>query len=115
MKQELKLFFDFEFSSLSPDAQPISLGIVSERMLTGDHIVNAFRDQPMGDLSKSFYAEFSDFDLNRCDDWVKENVVSKLHNFNKQEGGGIGGDKYECNYKTERIKKELKEWLSQFR
>lgn len=55
----INLFFDFEFTSLSPDAQIISIGIVS-------------------DCSKSFYAEFSDFEINRCDDWVKENVISKL-------------------------------------
>ena len=26
----INLYFDFEFTSLSPDAQPISLGIVSD-------------------------------------------------------------------------------------
>lgn len=28
--------------------------------------------------TKTFYAEFSDFEINRCDDFVKENAVSKL-------------------------------------
>lgn len=29
----INLYFDFEFTSLSPDAQPISLGIVSEEKI----------------------------------------------------------------------------------
>ena len=28
----INLYFDFEFTSLSPDAQPISLGIVSDEI-----------------------------------------------------------------------------------
>lgn len=59
--KEIKLFVDFEFTSLSPDAQIISLGVIS-------------------DCGKSFYAEFTDFDISRCDDWVRNNVVSKLQN-----------------------------------
>lgn len=77
----INIYFDFEFTSLSTDAQPISLGIVSETVHKND-----FREIDFGctweELQKlpkpSFYAEFSDFDLNRCDDWVKENVVNKL-------------------------------------
>ncbi|MCK5614707.1 hypothetical protein KAR91_73275 [Candidatus Pacearchaeota archaeon] len=68
----LNLYFDFEFTSLSPDAQPISLGIVSDCIKPFDFMVG-FKHE-----SKSLYAEFSDFDINRCDDWVKENVVKKL-------------------------------------
>lgn len=76
----INLYFDFEFTSLSPDAQPISLGIISDE--TGFTFPNPEpKTVTMKDripIYKSFYAEFSDFDLNRCDDWVKENVVSKL-------------------------------------
>lgn len=83
----INLYFDFEFTSLSPDAQPISLGIVSDDYYTtvpeynkelGSLKLKA--NDPFGSNAgnKSFYAEFSDFDINRCDDWVKENVVSKL-------------------------------------
>jgi len=83
----IKLFFDFEFTSLSPDAQPISLGILSEETFDKKYralySVNAIISKGNCSIdhllpSKSFYAEFSDFDLSRCDDWVKENVVSKL-------------------------------------
>ena len=100
----INLYFDFEFTSLSPDAQPISLGIVS-------------------DDNKSFYAEFSDFDINRCDDWVKENVVSKLQI--KDEGNPFPADQsfadyisknndYQMKDNIDRIKLFLELWLSQF-
>lgn len=99
MKPEIKLFFDFEFTSLSPDAQLISLGIISEKIDTSIRLVdkslidkslaenelskfiydNKLGQEIEGSTSKSFYAEFSDFDLNRCDDWVKDNVVGKLY------------------------------------
>lgn len=116
----INLFFDFEFTSLSPDAQIISLGIISDEV--------AFRfpnPEPktvtMDDripIYKSFYSEFSDFDINRCDDWVKENVVSKLKFYGK-------GDKLRCSNEydgnswdgfndTVEIKRGLKEYLSQF-
>lgn len=105
MKNKL-LFFDMEFTSLSPDAQLISLGIIS-------------------DCDKSMYCEFTDFDINRCDDWVKENVILKTEiGFNKSvypeykevphclthEGTGIT----RCVGNTEKVKKGLLEWLSQF-
>ena len=32
--KKINLYFDFEFTSLSPDAQPISLGIVSDAFET---------------------------------------------------------------------------------
>lgn len=137
MKPEIKLFFDFEFTSLSPDAQPISLGIISQEtkpcdfpeVYKGRDLVSWNEYQP-----KSFYAEFSDFDLNHCDDWVKENVVKKLtmlefsqelglknENTLKMLNSGIGcvsvsisGNETKCTGVTSLIKKELLKWLSQF-
>lgn len=104
MKPEIKLFFDMEFTSLSPDAQIISLGIVSsysERIIAdatpqGEHSYNSmggqitFRGIIEENHSKSFYAEFSDFQIERCDDWVKENVVGKLKLGNKVLPGSVG-------------------------
>lgn len=107
--KEIKLFVDFEFTSLSPDAQPISVGIMSETTKRAKYPVvsvqtkEPFKEEPietdigidaLGRLciythgefllneseSKSFYAEFTDFDISRCDDWVRNNVVSKLQN-----------------------------------
>lgn len=127
--KKINLFVDFEFTSLSPDAQPISVGIVSEEIETNVP-VDEIREFDNGTLklknhknlvengfgmkefiTKSFYAEFSDFDLNRCDDWVKENVVGKLIG----KGQCDNEESYSCVYgDTKTIKFELKEWLSLF-
>lgn len=132
--KELKLFVDFEFTSLSPDAQPISIGVVSEDILTKQVAEDFLSGNNNPCLSKSFYAEFSDFDINRCDDWVKENVVGKLRFSDalvkqwKINGINNGVSFAETNDSTEvaygnsiefwshsaRIKERLKEWLSQF-
>jgi hypothetical protein len=136
--KELKLFFDCEFTSLSPDGQLISIGIVSDsfetpvpdddvREFDNGHLIlknhKSFpEDWKMKEFtSKSFYAEFSDFQVERCDDWVRENVVKKLsfdipnnnkgshsftpsnHNFSK------------CVGSTTQIKEWLKKWLTQFK
>lgn len=74
MKPEIKLFVKFQFTSLSPDSEPISLGIVSE---TAD-FRKGFNTANLELTSKSFYAEFTDFNIEKCDAWVKENVVRKL-------------------------------------
>ena len=124
--KEIKLFVDFEFTSLSPDAQPISVGIVCENKAfitpvkdeTQDDIISnfcvgSFRQDFSG---KSFYAEFTDFDISRCDDWVKENVVSKLHvgrRFNKPNRC-INTYNWECSGNIESSKFLLNEWLKQF-
>lgn len=55
MKQ---VFFDFEFTGLDRYCDPISLGMVTE--------------------DSSFYAEFSDFSVNKCSGFVRENVLHKL-------------------------------------
>jgi hypothetical protein len=119
--KEIKLFVDFEFTSLSPDAQPISIGIVSEeipRLSESDqfHKFALTGDETVLSDSKSFYAEFSDFDINRCDDWVKENVVGKLK--------GVRNGEFKCYIENgfeppksstvDILIPELKQWLSQF-
>jgi hypothetical protein len=112
--KKINLYFYFEFTSLSPDAQPISLGIVSDEYFPE---FGCFKQtHGKGSLrEKSFYAEF-EFDINRCDDWVKENVVSKLekpsNEFTKTNGGIIR--KAPLDKSTLNIKRQLKEWLSQF-
>ena len=124
--KEIKLFVDFEFTSLSPDAQPISVGIVCENKA----FITPVKDETQDDIisnfcvgsfrqdfsSNSFYAEFTDFDISRCDDWVKENVVSKLHvgrRFNKPNRC-INTYNWECSGNIESSKFLLNEWLKQF-
>ena len=115
----INLFVDFEFTSLSPNAQPISIGVVSEDILTKQVAEDFLSGNNNPCLSKSFYAEFSDFDINRCDDWVKENVVGKLE---MRDGYKMGKRISETNPHqtnllygtTDNIKKGLYFWLKQF-
>ncbi len=129
--ETINLYFDFEFTSLSPDAQPISLGIVSDicsnktnSEALSDFVVYGISKEHISE--KSFYAEFSDFDINRCDNWVKENVVSKLNIWNNAdfEQMKINGDwKYglddeqfndglmECFGSIKGVSENLHHWL----
>lgn len=53
------LFFDAEFTGLGKDTTLISLGIVA-------------------DNGKKFYAEFTDFNWDYVDDWIKNNVLDNF-------------------------------------
>lgn len=55
----MNLFFDCEFTGLRKDTTLISLGIVA-------------------DNGKKFYAEFTDFNWDYVDDWIKKNVLDEL-------------------------------------
>jgi len=91
-------FYDFEATSVARTADPISIGIIA---VTGKEI-------------KSIYLEFTDFNPDKADDWVKENIISKLTkpntNFNKLT--------YLQHFKdsgyTDYISLVLKSWLKQF-
>lgn len=56
----MKVFFDMEFTGLHQNTTPISIGCVCE-----------------GSTS-SFYGEFTDYDANQVDDWIRDNVLAKL-------------------------------------
>lgn len=56
------IFFDTEFTGLHKDTTLISIGLISE-------------------CGKSFYAEFTDFDINQIDNWLNENVIKNLKYF----------------------------------
>lgn len=56
----MNLYFDCEFTGLHRNTTLISLGIVSED-------------------GRKFYAEFTDYDRNQCDEWIKENVLNNLY------------------------------------
>lgn len=90
----MKLFFDTEFTGLHKDTTLISIGIVSED-------------------GKSFYAEFTDYKKQQCDDWIKKNVIANLKYFSDRWY-------YESESKV-RVKDDkstigmcLMNWLSQF-
>ena len=124
-KNEIKLFVKFQFTSLSPDAQLISLGIVSDNILSK---LKIGEDLPLGgklqektetkriESTKSFYAEFSDFDINRCDKWVKKNVVEKLkYKDSRPDHKDWFWDKYDSKENLEIASSYLKHWLTQFK
>lgn len=129
--KNINLYFDFEFTSLSPEAQPISLGIVSDEIIElyggifvephnnkQDRIEAAHEIHPSRYTKgkvKSFYAEFADFDINRCDDWVKENVVSKLKFYKNVAPDIPAENNLQCAIgNVEVVSEYLKQWLSQF-
>ena len=64
----MNIYFDTEFTGLVPNTTLISIGCVAE---TGE----------------KFYAEFTDYNKDLCDDWIKENVLANL----LMEGGSIDG------------------------
>lgn len=94
----MKLFFDMEFTGLHKNTTPISLGIVSED-------------------GKKFYAEFKDYDVNQCDEWIKENVIKNL----KLAGMGVGASDTDENPPLRIVMgdkryicQEIDEWICQF-
>ena len=87
----MKVFFDCEFTGLQKDTELISIGMVSEN-------------------GKLFYAEFTDYDKSKVDDWIQENVIDNLI-FNKHNI--LETDTFLRGTK-EKIKEKLTSWLSQF-
>lgn len=117
----LNLFLKMHFTSLSPDGQPISLAIVSD-LFTDKTDNDSFIEFALTGKTKiytgsrSFYAEFIDFDINRCDGWVKDNVISKLEFYPESHDKTDEYDLQRWNMckDTSGIKIKLTKWLSQF-
>lgn len=61
-----KIFFDSEFTGLHQNTTLISIGLIS-------------------DDNNCFYAEFTDYNKNQLDQWIIENVISKLYLKNEFE------------------------------
>lgn len=80
-----RIVLDTEFTALQQDTQLISLALVT-------------------DSGENFYAVFNDFDKDRCNIFVKENVLPFL---NDKDSNTISGN-------TNEIVIALKNWLSQF-
>lgn len=93
-----KIFFDTEFTGLHQGTTLISLGAISE-------------------CGKTFYAEFTDYDIDQLDDWLWENVITKLTLKDYPESGiilGENGKSIEMKGNTNLIKEQLEIWLLQF-
>jgi hypothetical protein len=91
-----KVYFDTEFTGLHQNTTLISIGCVSE-------------------CGKEFYAEFTDYDKSQVDEWIQENVVNRLvlHPLGKPNTP-IGHPPNSRRGDSERIRRELEKWLSQF-
>ncbi len=95
-----KIFFDTEFTGLHKNTTLISIGFISE-------------------CGKTFYAEFLDYDKSQLDDWLRENVISKLtlqdkHLGDAQMWWNNDMDKLEIIGLKWMIGIRLKQWLEQF-
>jgi hypothetical protein len=88
-----KIFFDTEFTGLHQKTTLISIGIESE-------------------CGKTFYAELTDYDKSQIDDWLQENVISKLTL--KDEGYFGSYDNMNVLGDTELVQTKLRDWLNQF-
>lgn len=115
-----KIFYDFEATSVSRDADMISVGLVAvttkDVKLTGNIKDDKFEVEYKEQI-KTIYCEFTDFNIDKCDDWVKENVVGKLKVKPRKEYDGyvsIKNNNTEIFGNTQQIKISLKQWLSQF-
>lgn len=90
----MKIFFDTEFTGLHKDTTLISLGMIDEN-------------------GRTFYAEFSDYNKEQCDNWIKENVINNLK-LCKYEHLSIYQENIEVYGKKYFIRKHLNEWLSKY-
>lgn len=89
------IFFDIEFTGLHQYTTPISLGMVTEN---GD----------------TFYAEFTDYDINQCDDWIRENVLENLL-FNEESNFYKFSANPRMKNRYRYISSMLNEWLERVR
>lgn len=116
-----KIFFDCEFTGLHQKTELISIALISE-------------------CEKTFYAEFTDFDINQIDEWLQENVIKHLKYFTiedlkfwklntdidktKNQIANVSGRLFDPVYlpkknvsiygNTKGIKEQLNLWLMQF-
>jgi hypothetical protein len=100
----MKIFFDTEFTGLHQNTTLISFGAITEE-------------------GQTFYAEFGDYDHHQINEWLNENVISKLRFHNKEGKGwcncstqnaGDVNSSTEVYGNAEFIKECLTYWLVQF-
>ena len=91
----MNIYFDCEFTGLHRNTTMISIGMITE-------------------YGRTFYAEFTDYDIGQCDDWIRENVLENQL-FNKKD--------YLCKLRKDtmmnsdyaNISSMLNTWLDQVR
>lgn len=92
-----KVFFDTEFTGLHQKTTLISIGLIS-------------------DCGKTFYAELTDYDQSQIDDWLKENVLSKLKlkDYDTDRDYNPYNNDVIIKGNTESIKHALEHWFNLF-
>lgn len=101
VQEPINLYFDTEFTGLTKNADLISIGLVA-------------------DNGSTFYAEFTDFDISKCNGWVLDNIVTKMKYYNKTDYTSKSFLKKDPrNYvvvgNKNKIKHELINWLTLFK
>lgn len=95
-RENMKLFFDTEFTGLHKNTTLISVGIIDED-------------------GKDFYAEFNDYDKKQVSSWIQENVIKLLY-FNKynKDIKLVNDNSIKCSGSKKFIKNELLHWISKY-
>lgn len=86
------VFLDTEFTDLKQDCEIISIGITDLK-------------------NNTFYAELNDFSMNKCSEWVKENIIPSLK-YNAEDAvlGNIQKS-YECKGSMKEVRDMLMKWF----
>lgn len=91
----MNIYFDTEFTGLVPNTTLISLGCIAE---TGE----------------KFYAEFTDYNKDLCDDWIKENVLKNLY-LKKDPNSVSALVKYDSGTRDMYVKGDSRQVLKHFK
>jgi hypothetical protein len=86
------IYMDLQYTGLKKNADIISLALLE------------------GGTNRSFYAEFTDYDMQKCDGWVFENVIKKL----KNPPTLLEGDSWTIVGTREDIRVAIAFWLNEF-
>ena len=91
----MKIYFDTEFEGLRKDAKLISLGFITED-------------------NQELYIEFDDIDIQKQDQWIKDNVLQNTILYGQKEISEITDEANYYKGDKDEIKGVLLHWLNQF-
>lgn len=92
--KKIRLYFDTEFTELSKKGELISLALVSEN-------------------NEIFYAEFDDYPIKTCNEWVIQNVIPNLLFKEKETFFKSSNDACYMKDASDRIADALCNWFSE--
>ena len=95
MKNQTKIVLDTEFTSLTQEAQLLSLALVAE---TGE----------------KFYAELNDYNPDKINQWVRTNVIEHFEMNDSTTVARVEGSTIKCKSDKQGVVKYLTKWLEQF-